>query len=188
MTCLKLPMSRQRMSAQDKGFCRDFLHGSCDRVHCRFVHASIAELMVMGEDVGRLIFCRDFQENRCDRVNCRFLHASKDDEEFFRRYQTLPQYLMYSLPEHVQQLFRRAALAHPVVNVPQMVPQVYYQPQTAQTPLPSLLHVLQAPLAFMPNLQQQYAGMPMGAAMGGVQLTPAVMPVAGSPLNPFGYP
>ena len=79
----------------DPRYCRDYLHGSCDRLNCRYEHATVAELMGRGEDVGRLIFCRDFQRSNCFRPagTCRFIHATTRDEQYYRAYKMLPPHL-----------------------------------------------------------------------------------------------
>lgn len=170
----------------DPHYCRDFLHGSCDRIECKYEHASISDLISKGEDVGRLIFCRDFQENRCDRPVCRFLHASKDDEEYFRHYQQLPPHLMHGLPRHILQLLLQAFKTRPVVSMLQVVPQMYYPPQGTQSPA-SFLQVLPAAPLFVSNVQQPYS-IPVSNPIAPVPLPHAVVPMGGPHISPFVYP
>eukprot|EP00117_Sycon_ciliatum_P003207 scpid26428/ scgid8102/ Zinc finger CCCH domain-containing protein 10 len=91
------------MSHIDPRYCRDYLHGSCDRANCRYEHATVAELMGRGEDIGRLIFCRDFQRSNCFRPlgTCRFIHATTYDEQFYRSHKILPPHLMQNLPTNI---------------------------------------------------------------------------------------
>ena len=74
--------------------CIDFLRNQCIRGdECQYKHVSKVEAHNERICLSRSIFCHDFQEGECTRPSCKLLHTGKEDEQYFLRTGSLPDYL-----------------------------------------------------------------------------------------------
>lgn len=55
-------LNEQQQGSNKNRICRDFVRGSCRRLHCKYPHVQSVDLVV---------FCHDFQNNKCPRINCK---------------------------------------------------------------------------------------------------------------------
>lgn len=74
--------------------CIDFLRSQCTRSdECQYKHVEKVEAHNERICLSRSIFCHDYQEEGCDRPSCKLIHTVKEDEQYFLRTGSLPQYL-----------------------------------------------------------------------------------------------
>ena len=88
--------NRDKMFYSD--VCIDFLRNQCIRGQgCQFKHVEKVEAHNERICLSRSIFCHDHQEGGCGRPNCKLVHTGRQDEQYFLRTGSLPDYLRLQL-------------------------------------------------------------------------------------------
>ena len=88
--------NRDKMFYSD--VCIDFLRNQCIRGQsCQFKHVEKVEAHNERICLSRSIFCHDHQEGGCSRPNCKLVHTGRQDEQYFLRTGSLPDYLRLQL-------------------------------------------------------------------------------------------